>query len=355
MARRPTPKAIQKVLAAAGEQIAQRLPSSWQTSVAARTVDGGIIRLLPPSGDAVEIRAVVNRRLDPRRASTLPAFDEPTIIVSDWFSPRTRTILDELKQSYADTSGNISISIDDPLIAIRSNGAERNPSPPPRVRSSLSGPRAWALQRTLAEVVPPYGVGDLAEVLDMDAGYVSRLLAGLREELLIEREPRQPVEAVDWEAMLRQITRTYRLLDDNETTAWTALGGPEQCIRDLASSKLKRWAVTGSFASSQLVTVTAPETVVVYTDDPERLADTVRLRPTRTGGNVVTALPYDPIVFDRTWERDGVVFASLAQVAIDCLTGFQRMPAEGEALVEWMQRRAPRWQAPSLAARPELP
>lgn len=355
MARRPTPRAIQKLLAAAGEQIAQQLPASWQTSVAARTVDGGIIRFTPPAGEPIEIRALVDRRLDPRRASALPAFTEPTIVVSDWLSPRTRAILDESGRSYADGTGNISISIDSPLIAIRSDGAERNPAPPPRVRSSLSGPRAWALQRTLAEVVPPYGVGDLAERLDMDAGYVSRLLAGLREELLIEREPRQPVEAVDWEAMLRQIARTYRLLDDNETTAWTALGGPEQVMRDLASSKLNRWAVTGSFASSQLVTVTAPETVVVYTGDPERLADTLRLRPTRTGGNVVTALPYDPIVFDRTWEQDGVVFASLAQVAIDCLAGFQRMPAEGDALLEWMQRRAPRWQAASLTAHPELP
>lgn len=355
MARRPTPKAIQKLLASAGDQVAQRLPSTWQISVAARTVDGGIIRFVPPTGESIEIRALVDRRLDPRRAAALPTFPEPTVVISEWLSPRTRAILDEDKRSYADTTGNISIALDDPLVAIRSDGATRDPSPPPRARSSLSGPRAWALQRTLAEVVPPYGVGDLADALDMDAGYVSRLLTGLREELLIEREPRRPVETVDWEAMLRQLTRTYRLLDDNETRTWTAPGGPDQFLRDVASSKLKRWAVTGSFASSQLVTVAAPEIVVVYTDDPERLADTVRLRPTRTGGNVVTALPYDPIVFDRTWERDGVVFASLAQVVVDCLTGFQRMPAEGEALLEWMQRRAPRWQAPSLTTRPELP
>ena len=104
-----------------------------------------------------------------------------------------------------------------------------------------------------------------------------------------------------------------------------------------------------------LVTVTAPEIAVVYTDDPERLAETVRLRSTRTGGNVVTALPYDPIVFERTWEQDGIRFASIAQVAIDCLTGFGRMPAEGEALLDWMRQRAPRWQSATLTSEPELP
>jgi hypothetical protein len=103
------------------------------------------------------------------------------------------------------------------------------------------------------------------------------------------------------------------------------------------------------------VSIAAPTVAVVYTDDPERLADAVRLRPTRTGGNVVTALPYDPIVFERTWERDGMVFASLCQIAVDCLTGFGRMPQEGDALLTWMRQRAPKWQAPSLTGTAELP
>ena len=137
----------------------------------------------------------------------------------------------------------------------------------------------------------------------------SAFLTGLGQELLIERQPRRPIEGVDWEAMIRQITRTYSLLADNETTNWIAPAGPERFLRDLSSSKLKRRAVTGSFASSRLVTVAAPEIAVVYTEDPERLAETVRLRPTRTGGNVVTAVPYDPIVFERTWEEDGLRFA----------------------------------------------
>ena len=155
--------------------------------------------------------------------------------------------------------------------------------------------------------------------------------------------------------MIRQVTRTYGLLADNETTSWIAPAGPEQFLRDLSSSKLNRWAVTGSFASSRLVTVTSSEIAVVYSDDPERLAETVRLRPTTTGANVVAAIPYDPIVFERTWKQNGIVFASRAQVTVDCLTVFGRMPAEGVALLDWMRQRAPRQQSSSLTVLPELP
>lgn len=155
--------------------------------------------------------------------------------------------------------------------------------------------------------------------------------------------------------MLRQIATTYSLLDANDTASWIAPGGAEQFLRDLPTAKIKRWAVTRSFAASKLVSVAAPEIAIVFTDDPERLAEATRLRPVRNGGNVVTALPYDQIVFDRTWTADNIVYASPAQLVIDCLTGFGRMPAEADALIGWMQRRASRWQAPSLTAIAERP
>ena len=355
MPRPPTPQVIRKLLASAGSEIARRLPPNWQSSVEARTADGGIVRFTAPDGRTADVRALVRRRLDPRAAGALEPTDDPVIVVVDWLSLRTRAILSEAGFGYADTTGNLLVMVDEPGLSITAEGAARDPAPLRRATINLRGPRAWALERTLAEVLPPYGLSELSDALGIDAGYVSRLLGGLADELLIDRQPRQPVEGVDWEAMLRQITQTYSLLESNDTQSWIAPAGPEQFLRDLASSKLRRWAVTGSFASSQLVSISAPAVAVVYTDDPERLADTVRLRPTRTGGNVVTALPYDQIVFERTSERDGLVFASLCQVVVDCLTGFGRMPQEGEALLGWMRQRAPKWQASSLTETAELP
>jgi hypothetical protein len=97
-----------------------------------------------------------------------------------------------------------------------------------------------------------------------------------------------------------------------------------------------------------MVSVAAPTIAVVYTDDAERIAKATRLRPAVTGGNVVTAIPYDPIVFGRTTTVDGLTYASVAQIAIDCLTGMGRMPQEGEALLDWMLRNESRWRDKTL-------
>lgn len=38
-----------------------------------------------------------------------------------------------------------------------------------------------------------------------------------------------------------------------------------------------------------------------------------------------------------------IAYAALPQVAVDCLTGPDRMPAEGEALLEWMAANEESW------------
>jgi hypothetical protein len=260
------------------------------------------------------------------------------IVFADWLSPRTRELLLDRTANFVDGTGNISLRLDRPAVSIRTDGARRDPNPKPRgMGPSLNGPRAWSLMRTLIEVEPPYTAGDLSKSLGMDDGYVSRILNVLTEELMIERRPRQPVTAVGWEKVVHQITHDYRLFKSNEIANWIAPAGPEQFLRDVATAGPKRCVLTGSFSSSQIVTAAAPHLAVVYTDDPDRLAKDLRLRPTRTNGNVFTAIPYDPIIYERTRMIDGGEHASIAQVLVDCLTGNARMPSEGEALIMWMR------------------
>ena len=355
MARKPVPQATRRVFDDAVAAIQARVPRTWNVDVASRSTEGGSLRFTSPDQVVGEVTVRVRRDVSPRAAEAMGAPRSPTIVASSWLSPRTREVLNESGWSYIDTTGNANLSIERPGLFVRTDGATRDPSPKQTTGPNLRGPRAWALQRTLVEVLPPYGVSELNTALDINAGYVSRLLGALSEEMLIDRPARGRVQAVQWEPLLRQIATSYSLLGSNETANWVAPGGAEQFLRDLSSSKLKRWAVTGSFAASRLVSVTAPEVAVVFADDPERIADTMRLRPVRNGGNVVTSLPYDRVVFERTWKEDDIVYASLAQVVMDCMTGFGRMPAEGDALLNWMRRRAPQWQAPSLTAATTLP
>lgn len=350
MGRPPIPEASRKRLAAVVDRLGRLLPSSWTVTVERRNRDGGVIEIAAPDGSSARLSVVTRRRLEPRDAARVALPDAPVIVFADWLSPRTRELLLDRTANFVDGTGNVDLRLDLPAISIRTDGAQRDPDPKPRGRGpSLNGPRAWALMRTLIEVEPPYTAGDLAETLGMDDGYVSRILNVLTEELMIERKPRQPVTAVNWEHVVRQITHDYGCLTSNEIATWNAPAGPEQFLRDVASAKPKRCVLTGSFSSNKIVTVTGPYIAVVYDDDAERLAKDLRLYPTRIGGNVFTAVPYDPIVYERTRVIDGIEHASIAQVLVDCLTGNARMPSEGEALLKWMKNNEAAWRSTALA------
>lgn len=350
MGRPPIPQASRRRLDEAVGQLRAVVPDSWKISGAATAKGDGNIRFRSPAGTSAEVRVEAKDRFEPRDVPSVPIDAEPRIVVSRWLSPRARDLLRQRGISFIDSTGNVDLRVDRVGIFIRAEGADRDPRPRPSKSPSVRGPRAWALLRTLVEVEPPFGVRDLSTALDVDAGYVSRVLRVLEEELLIERLPRGAVTTVDWEGALRKIVNTYSLLASNETTTWVAAGGPEQFLRDLRGRRAGRWVVSGSFGARRLSPIAASEVAFIYADDVERVAKAGRLLPATRGSNVVLAEPYDSIVYERTWEADDVVYASPAQLAIDCLTGPGRMPAEGEALVQWMKRSVRRWRATSLNA-----
>jgi len=109
-----------------------------------------------------------------------------------------------------------------------------------------------------------------------------------------------------------------------------------------------RVAITGSFAAVRRAPVAAPAFLTLYCDDAIALADELRLLPADTGANVALLRPYDPVVSTRTERDDDLVCAAVSQVAVDCLTGNGRMPAEGEALLGWMSEDERRWRAGAL-------
>lgn len=350
MGRPPIPQASRRRLDDAVIQLRALIPDSWDVSGAAMAKGDGTIRFRSPTGASAEVPVEAKDRFEPRDVPSLPLDAEPRIVLSRWLSPRARDLLRQRGVGYIDSTGNVDLRIDRVGIFVRADGADRDPRPRPTKGPTLRGPRAWALLRTLVEVDPPFGVRDVSAALDVDAGYVSRVLRVLEDELLIERLPRGPVTTVDWEGTLRKIVSTYSLLDSNQTTTWVAAGGPEQLLRDLRGKRAGRWVVSGSFGARRLSPIAAPEVALIYADDVERVAKAGRLLPATRGSNVVLAEPYDAIVYERTWDDDDIVYVSPAQLAIDCLTGPGRMPAEGEALLQWMRRNARRWRAASLAA-----
>jgi len=104
-----------------------------------------------------------------------------------------------------------------------------------------------------------------------------------------------------------------------------------------------RYAVTGSLAANDLAPIASPRLAAIYVDDAVEAADRLRLRPAEAGANVILAEPFDPVVYDRTRDVDGIRYAAPSQVAADLLTGPGRNPAEGEEVIRWMRENEDVW------------
>ena len=216
--------------------------------------------------------------------------------------------------------------------------------------------------RFLAEVVPPYGVNDIEGATGISRGYVSRVLDRLADEALIRREPRGPVEDVDWPAMLRRRGESVDLFRANTARTYVSSNGPRAVLEALPASMVADGVVvTGSFAAVRKAPVAGPALLVMYVVPTggvpkfDTTATELGLRPTDEAPDVVLLLPTNDRVVEDPWIDDGVRFVNLPQLAVDCLGGSGRMPAEGDALIDWMQANTDEWRYPSLAEYLERP
>lgn len=321
--------------------------------------EDGKITLRGPNGTITAIAVEEKQSISPRGVlDLLPRVQTarrmgahlPLLVVAPWISKRTQELLAQQDLNYIDLTGNALLRIDNPPFYLQTAGSARNPAPKERGRAQLRGAKAARLIRLLVDVRPPYGVGGLAEATGLAPGYVSRLLETLYREALIERAPRGPVESVDLAGLMRRWASSYDVFETNGAKAFIAPSGVDELLTTLSESIAlgSRLAITGSIAASRLAPVTAPAMLLAYCDSPGEVAGALGLLSADEGANVVFLEPFDPVVWERTSSERGLRFAAPSQVAVDCLTGNGRMPAEGGALLEWMLANEPAWRAKSL-------
>ncbi|WP_445148947.1 helix-turn-helix domain-containing protein [Baekduia sp. Peel2402] len=341
------------------------MPERWSARRAqSATPDDGAgteIVLAEPNGSAsrlvVEVRATLRPRdVDAMSSGLLRSLRRaspyvPILVVAPWLSERTREALRMDDLNYLDLTGNVDLRLTNPAVFIHTTGAARDPAPRSRAGAGLRGGKAGRLIRTLAEIRPPYGVGELATATALTPGYVSRLLDTLDREALVERGPRGAVQDVDVVSLLRAWAQNYDLFKANAATWWIASNGARTALAELdgVSSPV---AVTGSFAAVRRAPVAAPSQLVAFAGDVERTAAELRLLPTDEAANVVLLQPFDDVVWRRTETVAGITYAAPAQVVVDCLAGAGRMPSEGAALLDelvlgdgWRLNTLPPWTA----------
>jgi hypothetical protein len=200
------------------------------------------------------------------------------------------------------------------------------------------------------DVRPPFGVREIASVTEVAVSYVSHLLDFLDQEALIERSKRGRVESVDIPRLVRRWGNEYDVYRTNQTSSYLARQGAQQVLEQIRGDAALGDAVvvTGSFAAVRLAPVAAPALLTLYINDADAVAVPLDLLPADEGSNVALLSPYDRVVWDRTSTEDGISYAAPSQVAVDCLTGNGRMPAEGEALLTWMTGNESTWRLPAL-------
>lgn len=360
------PRTEKELLDRGLREVTDRLPAGWTARAArqaARDIGRAdlIVDLAGPSGKRAtlvfEAKSVAYPRdlrgaiQQLRRFSALGA----PVFVAPFLGPQARSMLADEDVGYIDLTGNLRITLSSPALFLSDRGADTNPWPERGQVRSLAGARAGRLVRALCDVLPPYGVSDLAALTGLTAGYVSKVLAVLVREDLVERAPRGPVVSVAWPRLLEAWARDYGLLTSNVARLFLAPRGVEDVVdklRDLPAKTRSQIAITGSPAAARVAPVAPTTKLCIYAEDALRLAERLGLVPADTVGNVFLLEPFDDVVFARTTDDAGIGYVAPSQAAVDCLTGPDRMPEEGRAVLAWMERNERAWRtSPSRRTR----
>lgn len=349
----PTPFEVQR-------RLQEQLPRTWRLEleqVEAQRGPDAVLSLFAPGGRRTTILVEIKRRLDPVAVPRVleqmqswvgwSAMARPPaafLVAAPYLSERTRDRLRDSELNYLDLTGNTFVTIEEPAVYIRTQGATKDPNKSSRPKRSLRGTKTAQIVRTLADVRSPLGVRQIAEIVGTDPGNVSRVLDLLEREDLLQRSPQGGVQEVNWSELLRAWSRDYSLTGTNKYFTYVDPRGLSNFLNRLQSLPSgMRYAVTGSLAAARLAPVAPARLGVAFVDDAPTVAEALGLRPADAGANVMLLEPKGDFVFDRSGIDEGVRYVAPSQAVADLITGSGRNPAEADELLDWMRRNESAW------------
>ena len=277
----------------------------------------------------------------------------PTLVVSArWLSMSTREMLQDAGISYIDDTGNLDVRVTGLPVLLRTVGAQSNPSRRKTGKAGLRGNQALAVVRYLVDFMPPLSQSEIAVSTETTLGYVSKIVTALEQDGLVARDGGTVTEVV-WAELLRErAAQAPPLLSETTYAPMIARRGLETTLAELPSTLEDTddvW-VTGS-AAAQLIAPLAPTTqLTMRVKDPAR----VRRRLGLLGAPPDSSKRADVLLITTNYDiavagaerRKGLPVVAPSQLVLDCLTGTGRMPAEGEAVIEWMRDNPDAWRHP---------
>ena len=339
--------------------LTERIPSGWSLQARRTEALTGRYRvdllaeIVSPAGETAVLAVEIKRTLEPRdilnaveQLSTITAGALPRavpVVAAAYLSPRARALLRDRGVGYVDTTGNLRIEISTPGLFISTDGADRDPWPRDHKLRSLRGRGAARAMRAIIDTSPPYGVRELAQSTGASAPTLSRVLDLLEREAIVTRT-RGAVSTVDWQGAIRRWAEDYDQIDSNTPTTVLEPRGLPALEKSLRATKFA-YAATGALAAQRFDPIAPVRLAGIYVTDAIQAIDRLDLRETEAGANVVLLEPLDPVVFDRTVERDGLRCVAPGQLAVDLLTGPGREPSQGQQMLKWMERNEHVWRS----------
>lgn len=334
-------------------RLAGLLPADWTAApiddisgrpdlaLEVRAPDGTAGRLAFEAKSVAEPKELLSMVNQLRRYAATP------IVVAPFLTRRAQEILAGSAVGYIDMTGNVLVKLDRPGLYIRNSGQEKNPWLSSRPGRSLRGPKAARIVRLLCDTFKDLNVTQISQQTKTDTGYVSRVLDVLEREAVVERVPRGTIKRVAWEGLIRRWVDDYKVLKTNASFTYLDPRELEKLSTQIEKITL-RYALTGSFAVPPTLQVAPPRLLLAYVDNPAMIADSLSIKPTSVGANVVLLQPFDDVVYERSTRRAGVQYVAMSQLAADLLTGPGRMPEEGEELLAWMRKNEFTWRSWTL-------
>jgi len=350
-----SPPSERELVDLAASQIDDLLPAGWSLSQdPPRAMADGAIRISAPDGLSASLSIEAKSLLNPKDArfsldqmTNLGPTPDQCLMVARYLSPAVRGLLEKSGASYADSTGNIFVSIQRPGLAIRAQGKNRDPYREPDGRiSSLKGAPAARVVRTLADRPPPWTMRELAKEAGTSLASTSRAVDFLDREALLTRNETGSIIDADWKGALGRWADDYRLVEKRarvrKLIAPRGLGRVVDDLRKLADG----YALSGSLAAHLWAPYADARLGLIYAENAEELERQLDVRPSEHGMNLIMIEPLDDLPFLRSVEREGLVSAAPSQVAVDLMVGPGRNLAEGEELLRWMASNESEWRGP---------
>lgn len=248
------------------------------------------------------IRLGVEVRLGPIRSNVPDLNSEDStivpVLVAPFLSRAARQELEGRNWSYWDTTGNLLVRSEVPVVAIRLEGSTKDPDPEPSPLAKLKTLKGRAASEVLVGLLANGGnagsLRDFAREHDLPVATVSRVVALLREENLIAPTGGGPIVLTDRLQVARRWADDYSFVKSFRARRYRSLNGPRFGLSRIVSSGVE-YAITGVSAAQNWLEGTDTPTAFpatdtwVYVSDLSTVERGADLAPDPRGGQFVLA------------------------------------------------------------------